>query len=34
MTQKEMPNPIDLYGAASKRPSEIIAGVKSSQLGD
>ena len=34
MTQKEMPNPIDLYGAASKRTSEIIAGVKSSQLGD
>ena len=34
MTQKEIPNPIDLYGAASKRTSEIIAGVKSSQLGD
>ena len=34
MTQQEMPNPIDLYGAAAKGTSEIIAGVKSSQLGD
>ena len=34
MTQQEMPNPIDLYGAAARGASEIIAGVKSSQLGD
>ena len=34
MTQQEMPNPIDLYGAAAKGTSEIIAGVKSSQPGD
>ncbi len=34
MTQQVMPNPIDLYGAAAKGTSEIIAGVKSGQLGD
>ena len=34
MTQQEMPNPIDLYGAAAKSTSRIIAGVKASQLGD